>query len=97
MTAPVAQYTPHQNLTADQAVTLRRVAFGQSEVRSLRRQDLDALRDLKLIADHRDGPLLTAAGRKVFDALPRPSAQAGPEPMEKMLAELARVTSPDRR
>ena len=40
---------------------------------------------------------LTAAGRKVFDDLPRPSAQAGREPMETMLAELTRATRSNRR
>jgi len=86
-----------QTLTDDQAVTLRRVAYGQSEVRTLRAQDLAVLRGLHLIADDRDGPLLTLQGRKVFDALPRPSAQAGREPLETMLAELTRITNGNRR
>jgi hypothetical protein len=88
---------PAPNLTAEQEVTLRRVAYGESPVRTLRARDLEALRGLHLIVDHRDGPLLTAAGRKVFDGLPRASAQAGREPMETMLAELTRVTRGNRR
>jgi hypothetical protein len=36
--------------------------------------------------------LLTPHGRKVFDGLPRPSAQSGMEPYDAMLMELTRVT-----
>jgi DNA-binding transcriptional LysR family regulator len=88
---------PRRNLTAEEEVTLRRVAYGQSPARTLRAQDLEALRGLRLIVDHRDGPLLTAEGRRLFDTLPRASAQAGREPMEAMLAELTRVTRGNRR
>jgi len=88
--------TAHRALTADEEVTLRRVAYGQSPARTLRAQDLEALRGLRLIVDHRDGPLLTSEGRKLFNGLPRASAQAGREPMEMMLAELTRVTRGDR-
>jgi hypothetical protein len=89
--------TPHRSLTAEEEVTLRRVAYGQSPARTLRAHDLEALRGLRLIVDHRDGPMLTAAGRKLFDSLPRPSAQSGPEPYDAMLTELTRATRSDRR
>ena len=56
-------------LTRDEEVTLRRVAYGQSDLRMLRPQDLHTLRELKLIAEHRDGPLLTPEGRRAFEAL----------------------------
>ena len=92
--APAA---PRRSLTEEEEVTLRRVAYGQSPARTLRAQDLDTLRGQRLIVDHRGEPLLTAAGRKVFDDLPRPSAQAGREPMETMLAELTRATRGNRR
>ncbi len=95
MTAPVPP--AKRALTENEEVTLRRVAFGQSEVRAMRREDLAALRALNLIVDHRDGPALTAQGRKVFEALPQPAAQAGREPLENMLNELTRVTGGDRR
>ncbi len=79
-------------LTDNEQVTLRRVAFGQSEVRAMRAEDLVTLRSLKLIVDHRDGPQLTARGREVFEALPRPAAQGGREPLDSMLADLSRIT-----
>ena len=59
-------------LSADEEVTLRRVAFGQSLVRAMRAQDLAQLRKLRLIEESKDGPQLTAAGKKAFEALPRP-------------------------
>ncbi len=84
-------------LTAEQEVTLRRVAYGQSDARTLRAGDLEALRGFGLIADHRDGPLLTAAGRRTFDALPRSAIQGSSKPMEQMMAELARIGAGHRR
>jgi len=58
-------------LSADEEVTLRRVAFGQSEVRTMRAADLAHLRRLRLIEDAKDGPKLTASGKVHFEALPK--------------------------
>ena len=58
-------------LSDHEQVTLRRVAYGQSEVRVMRAADLDRLRKLLLIEDGRDGPRLTPAGKHHFDNLPR--------------------------
>jgi hypothetical protein len=58
-------------LTEEETVTLRRVAFGQSVERSLRPADLARLRALRLIATGPDGPMLTKSGREIFDSLPR--------------------------
>lgn len=60
-------------LTADEEVTLRRVAYGQSEERAMRRDDLVRLRWLRLIEDGRDGPQLTAAGKERFESLAKPA------------------------
>jgi hypothetical protein len=70
MTTP-SDSRPPSSLTDEEEVTLRRVAFGQSEVRAMRAHDLARLRRLQLIEDGRDGPQLTAAGRAVFDELPK--------------------------
>jgi hypothetical protein len=59
------------DLSDDEAITLRRVAFGESELRTLRPADLARLKELRLIAPGRDGMVLTAAGRDHFDSLPR--------------------------
>ena len=63
-------------LTADEEVTLRRVAFGQSEVRAMRRDDLARLRKLRLIEDAKDGPRLTMHGNLHFETIGRPSMMA---------------------
>jgi hypothetical protein len=62
---------PAAVLTPEEEVTLRRVAFGQSDVRAMRAQDLTRLRNLRLIQDGKDGPCLTVAGRRRFDELPK--------------------------
>ena len=61
------------NLTDDEAVTLRRIAFGQSDLRSLRRADIDRLLKLRLIAESRNNIMLTISGQEHFDSLPRAS------------------------
>ena len=58
-------------LTDDEAVTLRRIAFGESEARSLRRADIERLLQLRLIKDGKDGMGLTISGKEHFDSLPR--------------------------
>ena len=74
----IAQVPPPSRLTEEEAITLRRVAFGQSDVRSLRQADLARLLELRLIASGRDGPELTLSGRAYFDALPRAVFAARP-------------------
>lgn len=72
---------PHSvKLTDDEAVTLRRVAFGESDVRSLRRADLERLMRLRLIAASGSNLMLTPSGRRHFDTLPRASFAARPRP-----------------
>lgn len=59
------------DLTGDEAITLRRVAFGESDVRLLRPADIQRLLDLRLIAVVGDDLALTNAGRIHYDSLPR--------------------------
>jgi hypothetical protein len=80
-------------LTADEEVTLRRVAFGQSEVRAMRQEDLARLRRLRLIEDAKDGPRLTANGKLHFQAIGRPSMMATDRQHESMMVEFMRRTS----
>jgi len=67
----IAHVPTPSKLTDAEAVTLRRVAFGESEARTLRQADLDRLLALHLIVHGRDGLELTRAGRDIFNALPR--------------------------
>src|SRR5690242_19316152 len=66
-----SQTSPLAVLSADEEVTLRRVAYGHTEAHLLRPADLERLRRLALIEDGRDGPRLTASGRHHFDGLRR--------------------------
>ena len=62
---------PLLTLTDDEAVTLRRIAFGESVARSLRQADIARLLQLRLIKDGKDGLDLTVSGKQHFDSLPR--------------------------
>lgn len=66
-----AKAPPPFVLTDDEAVTLRRIAFGQSELRTLRRADIDRLLKLRLIVRGKDGMMLTGSGQRQFESLPR--------------------------
>jgi hypothetical protein len=59
------------NISDEEAVTLRRVAFGQSDIRTLRRADLEQLLHLRLIEKADGGLRLTTSGKEQFDSLPR--------------------------
>jgi hypothetical protein len=63
---------PLSILTDEETVTLRRVAFGESERRVLRREDLARLQHLRLIVEVNGELCLTGSGRAHFDTLPRP-------------------------
>jgi len=58
-------------LTENEEVTLRRVAYGQSAVRTLRRPDLARLHQVRLIEDGTNGPRLTVDGQLRFGILPK--------------------------
>jgi hypothetical protein len=50
--------SPHAPLTTNEEVTLRRVAYGQSDARVMRGHDLVRLHKLLLIEDSKDVPRL---------------------------------------
>lgn len=70
------------NLSTDEASTLRRVAFGESDIRTLRRSDLDRLRALGLIETVGTGLRLTATGAVLFKGLPRSLFASSPRQHE---------------
>jgi hypothetical protein len=76
-------------LEASEEITLRRVAFGESPERTLRREDMVRLRGLRLVTDGKDGPCLTASGRAHFETLAKPvGAERGPGGFQ---AEIERI------
>jgi hypothetical protein len=77
-------------LTDEEEVTLRRVAYGQSEVRALRRHDLARLQALRLIEDGKGGPRLTARGQDRFAVLPKAGSLGDSTRYEEMLTAMGR-------
>jgi hypothetical protein len=75
-------------LSSNEAITLRRVAYGQSDVDCLRSQDLARLRVLKLIEGSEREPTLTANGKRRFAALPKAAALTSFEPHDELLATM---------
>jgi hypothetical protein len=84
-------------LTDEEEVTLRRVAFGESEVKAMRAHDLARLRRLQLIEDGKDGPQLTTAGRTVFDGLPKAAGLEKPGRHDDTLRQMERLLRDTRR
>ena len=84
-------------LSGNEAITLRRVAYGQSDVHTLRSQDLARLRVLKFIEGSAGEPSLTADGKQRFDALPKAAALTDFEPHEELVAAMARLLGESRR
>ena len=78
-------------LSADEEITLRRVAHGQSDVAHLRAADLVRLRSLALIAGTPRAPTLTAAGKQRFDQLAKPAAVAEYNAQDELIATLGRL------
>jgi ribosomal protein S19E (S16A) len=89
--------TQPEPLSEPQKVTLRRVAFGQSDVRAMRTHDLAELKRRGLIEEGKDGPVLTGAGRQRFDALPKSSIQTESRSFEDMMVKLTTMVDPTKR
>ena len=84
-------------LTDEEEVTLRRVAFGESEAKAMRAHDLARLRRLQLIEDGKDGPRLTTAGRAVFEGLPKAVGSEEPGRIDDLLRHMERLLGGARR
>ena len=85
-------------LTEEEEITLRRVAYGQSEARVLRQHDLARLQALSLIEPGKDGPRLTARGKDRFDILSKAASLGDSSNYEQMLAAMGRrVPTPTRK
>lgn len=97
MTATSPNPPPAIVLTPEEEITLRRVAFGQSEVRAMRAPDLARLRKLRLIEDSKDGPCLTGAGRKIFETLPKAATQRDSRSFGELMATMGRLPNDPQR
>jgi len=85
-------------LSTNEEITLRRVAYGQSDATLLRGQDLERLRVLKLIVGSARAPTLTPEGKQRFDRLAKPAALASFNVENEMMATIGRMMArkPDR-
>ena len=80
-------------LSANEEVTLRRVALGIAKAAKLSELDIKRLRALSLIEEH-DGSLrLTPAGRERYLALPKSAAIDGSDTPEKFISKIAEFMS----
>ena len=96
MTLPTDGHRPSA-LTKEEEVTLRRVAFGESEVKAMRAHDLARLQQLQLIEDGRDGPQLTTVGRAIFEGLPKAMGSEKRGRTDEMMQQMARLLRDGRR
>ena len=72
MKAAIAQIRAQlRTLTDDEAITLRRVAFGESEIHLLRTADLKRLQELGFIVAAGNSMTLTNRGKAHCNLLPR--------------------------
>jgi hypothetical protein len=78
-------------LSTNEEITLRRVAYGQSDVAHLRAEDLERLRALALVAGSPRAPTLTAAGKARFDGLAKPPAVTQVNAQNELMATLGRL------
>jgi hypothetical protein len=78
-------------LSANEEITLRRVAHGQSDVAHLRADDLARLRSLDLVAGNPRTPTLTAEGKARFDQLAKPAAMMGFNAQNEIIETLKRL------
>jgi hypothetical protein len=78
-------------LSTNEEITLRRVAYGQSDVAHLRAEDLERLRALALVAGSPHAPTLTAAGKAHFDGLAKPAAVTQVNAQNELMATLGRL------
>ena len=78
-------------LSANEEITLRRVAHGQSDVAHLRAEDLVRLRSLELVTGTAQAPLLTIAGRARFNRLTKPAAVTEFNAQNELMATLSRL------
>lgn len=91
MTASNNKASPNEILSSEEEVTLRRVAYGESPVHTLRHADLEQLRALRLIEDAKDGPVLTAKGKTRYATLPRALGAGRDNQFDDLLGALGKA------
>src|SRR5260221_8544276 len=78
-------------LSVNEQITLRGVAYGESDGVRLRAPDLQRLRELALIDGSTRVPTLTAEGKQRFDTLPKPVASTASDAVTELTEMFERV------
>jgi hypothetical protein len=78
-------------LSPNEAITLRRIAYGVTNVDSLRPDDIDRLKTLLLVEERRSGIVMTQLGRNRIAQLPALRLIATPQALDEHVVAFSRI------
>ena len=78
-------------LSANEAITLRRIAYGVTSLESLRSADIDRLKTLLLVEERRSGLAMTQLGRSRIAQLPALRLIITPQAFDEHVVAFSRV------
>jgi len=78
-------------LSANEAITLRRIAYGVTSLESLRSADIDRLKTLLLVEERRSGLAMTQLGRTRIAQLPALRLIITPQAFDEHVVAFSRV------
>jgi len=78
-------------LSPNEAITLRRIAYGVTNLDSLRPDDIDRLKTLLLVEERRSGIAMTQLGRNRIAQLPTLRLIATPPAFDEHVVAFSRV------
>ena len=78
-------------LSANEAITLRRIAYGVTSLESLRSADIDRLKALLLVEERRSGLAMTQLGRNRIAQLPALRLIVTPQAYDEHVVAFSKV------
>lgn len=81
----------HVELSPNEAITLRRIAYGVTNLDSLRPDDIDRLKTLLLVEERRSGIVMTQLGRSRIAQLPALRLIVTPQAFDEHVVAFSRV------
>ncbi len=78
-------------LSPNEAITLRRIAYGVTNLDSLRPDDIDRLKTLRLVEERRSGIVMTQLGRSRIAQLPGLRLIATPQSFDEHIVAFFKV------
>jgi hypothetical protein len=78
-------------LSPNEAITLRRIAYGVTNLDSLRPDDIDRLKSLLLVEERRSGIVMTPLGRSHIAQLPALRLIVTPEAFDEHVVAFSRI------